>query len=83
LSYGRRDTTTAHALRQALNDLEGGDGYWISPTAVAALATTLQAPLHKGDHLLASKTAFHATHTVCEHFLKPNGVAVDSIPGDA
>jgi len=83
LSYGRRGTTTAHALMEAVNDLEGGDGCWLFPTGVAAIATTLQAFLHHGDHMLMTETAFHATKTVCENFLKPNGVEVDTIPWDA
>ena len=83
LSYGRRGTTTAHALMQAVNDLEGGDGCWLFPTGVAAIATTLQAFLHHGDHMLMTETAFHATKTVCENFLKPNGVEVDTIPWNA
>lgn len=83
LSYGRRGTTTAHALMQAVNDLEGGDGCWLFPTGVAAIATTLQAYLHHGDHLLITETAFHATKTVCENFLKPNGVTIDTIPWNA
>lgn len=83
LSYGRRGTTTAHALMQAVNDLEGGDGCWLFPTGVAAIATTLQAFLHHGDHMLITETAFHATKTVCENFLQPNGVEVDTIPWDA
>jgi cystathionine beta-lyase len=82
LSYGRRGTTTAHALMQAIDDLEGGDGCWLFPTGVAAIATTLQALLRTGDHFLVADTAFHATRTVCEEILKPNGVAVDYIPWD-
>lgn len=83
LSYGRRGTTTAHALMMAINDLEGGDGCWLFPTGVAAIATTLQAFLRQGDHLLVAETAFHATHTFCKNYLQPNGVEVDTIPWDA
>ena len=83
LSYGRRGTTTAHALMSAVNDLEGGDGCWLFPTGVAAIATTLQAFLKNGDHLLIAESAFHATNTACELFLKPNGVTVDTIPWNA
>lgn len=80
LSYGRRGTSTAHALMRAVNDLEGGEGCWLFPTGVAAIATTLQAFLRSGDHLLITDTAFHATKAVCERFLRPNGVSVDTIP---
>ena len=83
LSYGRRGTTTAHALMQAINDMEGGDGCWLFPTGVAAIATTLQALLKSGDHLLVVDNVFHATQTACDRFLRPNGVTVDTIPWDA
>ena len=83
LSYGRRGTTTAHALMSAINDLEGGDGCWLFPSGVAALATTLQAFLRHGDHLLMTETAFHATRTLYREFLEPNGVTLDVFPWDA
>lgn len=82
LSYGRRGTTTAHALMHAVNDLEGGEGCWLFPSGVAAIATTLQAFLRSDDHLLLTETAFHATRTVCETILEPNGVCIELIPWD-
>ena len=82
LSYGRRGTGTAHALMRAINDLEGGDGCWVFPTGVAAIATTLQALLKSGDHLLITDTVFHATNTVGTRFLHPNGIETDTIPWD-
>lgn len=83
LSYGRRGTTTAHALMQAISELEGGDGCWLFPSGVAALATAMQAFAKTGDHLLVVDTAFHATHSICDTLLKPNGVSVDYFPWDA
>ncbi|MEM9209766.1 MAG: aminotransferase class I/II-fold pyridoxal phosphate-dependent enzyme, partial [Pseudomonadota bacterium] len=83
LSYGRRGTTTAHLLMQAINDLEGGEGCWLFPTGVAAIATTLQALLRSGDHLLIVDNVFHATATVCDTLLRPHGIQVDTVPWDA
>ena len=83
LSYGRRGTTTAHALMAAIQDLEHGDGCWLFPTGVAAIATTLRAFLGPGDHLLVAEPAFHATKTICDEFLQPIGVDVDFLPWDA
>lgn len=83
LSYGRRGTTTAHALMEAIADIEGGDASWLYPTGVAAIATALQALVHQGDHLLVVDTVFPATRSVIERFLLPNGVAVDYFPWDA
>ena len=83
LSYGRRGTTTAHALMSAVSDLEGGDACWLFPTGAAAIATALQAFLRSGDHLLVTETVFHATKTICDQFLRPNGVNIDMIPYSA
>ena len=35
LSYGRRGTTTAHELSNAIMDLEGGDACFLFPTGIA------------------------------------------------
>ena len=83
LSYGRRGTTTAHALMKAIADIEGGDAAWLYPTGVAAIATALQALVHNGDHLLVVDTVFPATRSVIERYLRPNGVSVDYFPWDA
>jgi len=83
LSYGRRGTTTAHALMQAIADLEGGEGCWLFPTGMAAITTTLNALLKHGDHLLIAETAFHATRTYCADYLRANGVDIDIIPWHA
>lgn len=83
LSYGRRGTTTAHALMEAVTDLEGGEGAWLFPSGVAAIATTLRTFLGPGDHLLIVENAFHASRTVCDRFLRPIGVDIGTIPWDA
>lgn len=83
LSYGRRGTTTAHALMQAIADIEGGEACWLYPTGVAAIATALQAFVHSDEHLLVVDTVFPATRQVIESFLQPNGVRVDYFPWDA
>jgi len=80
LSYGRRGTTTAHALMQAIADLEGAEGAWLFPTGVAAIAATLMALLRPGDHLLLVDTVFGATKTYCEEVLSGFGIRFDLFP---
>jgi len=80
LSYGRRGTTTAHALMEAIADLEGGDGAWLYPTGVAAISATLMALLRPGDHLLLVDTIFGATKTLCDEVLSEFGVSYDLFP---
>jgi cystathionine beta-lyase len=80
LSYGRRGTTTAHALMHAIADLEGGDGAWLYPTGVAAISATLMALLRPGDHLLLVDTIFDATKILCDEVMSEFGVSFDLFP---
>ncbi|TQV81793.1 cystathionine beta-lyase [Denitrobaculum tricleocarpae] len=82
LSYGRRGTTTAHVLADAVRDLEGGDASFLFPTGVAALAGAISAFAGAGDHLLIVDTVFPATRSFCESQLRRNGVEIDYIPWD-
>ena len=82
LSYGRRGTTTAHALATALCDLEQGEACFLFPSGVAALAGALSAYLQSGDHLLVVDTVFPATRIYCEGQLRRAGVAIDYFPWD-
>ncbi|NLV00287.1 cystathionine beta-lyase [Marinomonas sp. UCMA 3892] len=80
LSYGRRGTTTAHELAAAINDLEGGDGCFLFPTGIAAIAGAISAYVGAGDHLLVVDTIFSATRTYCEKQLTRNGVEIEYFP---
>ncbi|SDN45670.1 cystathionine beta-lyase [Vreelandella arcis] len=82
LSYGRRGTTTAHALMEAIADLEGGEGAWLYPTGVAAISSVLMALLRPGDHLLLVDTIFGATKACCDEVLQRFGVTYDLFPSD-
>ncbi|MBT6036726.1 MAG: cystathionine beta-lyase [Kordiimonadaceae bacterium] len=80
LSYGRRGTTTAHELSNAIMDLEGGDACFLFPTGIAAIVGALSAYVKSGDHLLIVDTIFPATRNYCEKHLRKNGVSIDYIP---
>lgn len=82
LSYGRRGTTTAHALCDALCDLEKGDACFLYPSGVAALSGAIAAHVKAGDHLLVVDDVFHATRHLCEDHLQHMGVHTDYIPWD-
>lgn len=83
VSYGRRGTTTAHALSEALCDLEQGDACFLYPSGVAAMATTLSAFARPGDHILMVDEAFHATRSFCDEYLRSMGISVSHIPWNA
>lgn len=80
LSYGRRGTTTAHALMEAIADLEGAEGAWLFPSGVAAISSALLALLRPGDHVLLVDTIFGATRTFCEEVLSEFGVTFSLFP---
>ena len=80
LSYGRRGTTTAHTLAEAIRDLEGGDACFLFPTGVAAVAGAIAPFVGAGDHLLVIDTVFGATRTYCDKILTAAGVEVSYFP---
>jgi|TARA_R110001583_G_scaffold187115_2_gene348193 cystathionine beta-lyase len=82
LSYGRRGTTTAHELAAAIKDLESGDGCFLFPTGIAAIAGAISAYVSAGDHLLVVDTIFPATRTYCEKQLVRNNIEIDYFPWD-
>ena len=82
LSYGRRGTTTAFALTDAICDLEGGDVGFLFPTGIAALATAIMAYSNNGDHILIVDSIFPATRSFCENQLPRKGIEIDYFPPD-
>ena len=82
LSYGRRGTTTAFALTDAICDLEGGDAGFLFPTGIAALAAAIMAYSNNGDHILIVDSIFPATRSFCENQLPRKGIEIDYFPPD-
>ncbi len=82
LSYGRRGTSTAHSLCEAITSLEEGESSFLFPTGVAALYATMTAFVSSGDHLLVVDTIFGASRRLCDEQLRRRGVEVDFIPWD-
>lgn len=82
LSYGRRGTTTAHVLATAICDLEGGDGCFLFPSGVAALAGAITPFVEAGTHLLVIDTVFGPTRHYCDSILTTAGVEVSYVPWD-
>ncbi len=74
LYYGRRGTPTQWALKDALTDLEGGDGCMLYGSGLAAITGALLAFLKAGDHVLMSDSVYGPTRVFCNHGLKRYGV---------
>ena len=83
LSYGRRGTTSAHAVMQAVADLEGAATTYLFPTGVAALAGAIGAFLGADEHALVIDTVFSPTRRIFDKLMARYGAGVDYIPWDA
>lgn len=72
--YGRRGTPTQRAFRQALCELESGEGCVLFPSGVAAITTSILAFVGAGDHILMIDSAYGPTRIFCDTALKKLGI---------
>ncbi|GAB4573381.1 MAG: cystathionine beta-lyase [Rhodothalassiaceae bacterium] len=77
LFYGRRGTPTHWALREAMTELEGGEGTWLYPSGMAAIAGTILALARNGDHILISDSVYEPTRFLATGLLRDFGIACD------
>jgi len=78
--YGRFGTPTTFAFEEAVADLEGAEHCVAVPSGMAAIAVSLAATLHAGDHVLVSDSVYYPTILFCKGFLKKFGVEVSYYP---
>ena len=78
--YGRFGTPTTFAFEEAVADLEGATHCVAVPSGMAAIAVSLAATLHAGDHVLVSDSVYYPTILFCKGFLKKFGVEVSYYP---
>ena len=78
--YGRFGTPTTFAFEEAVADLEGAAHCVAVPSGMAAIAVSLAATLHAGDHVLVSDSVYYPTILFCKGFLKKFGVEVSYFP---
>ncbi len=72
--YGRYGTPTTFALEEAVADLEGAKHAIALPSGMAAIAVSLMANLHAGDHVLISDGSYYPTIKFATGFLQKFGV---------
>lgn len=83
LSYGRHGTETAHALEDALTEMEGGYRTRLFPSGLAAIATAFLAFLAPGDHVLISDSVYGPVRkNICADILSRLQVTHDFIDPD-
>ncbi|HEY9079990.1 cystathionine beta-lyase [Magnetovibrio sp.] len=78
--YGRYGTPTTFAFEEAVADLEGAAHCVAVPSGMAAIAVSLAATLHAGEHVLVSDSVYFPTISYCKGFLKKFGVEVSYFP---
>lgn len=74
LFYGRRGTPTHWALREAITELECGEGTWLYPSGMAAVTGAILAFVRAGDHVLFADTVYEPTRLFARGLLKQLGV---------
>lgn len=77
LFYGRKGTPTQWALREALNELEGGAGTLLYPSGIAAVTSSIMALVKSGDHILVTDSAYEPTRSFADGVLKNFGVETE------
>lgn len=75
LIYTRMGNPTVQALEECVAALEHGSGAIATATGMAAVSTALLALLRQGDHVVATRPLYGATHRLIEQRLSRFGVA--------
>ena len=77
MRYGRHGTPTSFAFQEAVCALDGGYRSIATCSGQAAIASTLAALLHQGDHALIADCVYHPTREYCTKQLALCGVEIE------
>ncbi len=81
--YTRIGNPTVQALEDCVTELENGCGAIATATGMAAVTTVLLALLRQGDHVVATRPLYGATHRLIEDRLARFGVSSTFVPSTA
>lgn len=76
MRYGRHGTPTSFAFEEAVCALDGGYRSIATCSGQAAIASTLAALLHQGDHALIADSVYHPTRRYCLDQLARCGIEI-------
>lgn len=79
--YSRFTNPNSQEFEQKMAALEGVEAAVATASGMAAVFASFMSVLRAGDHLLATRAIFGATHTVIEQFLPRWGIAFDYVDG--
>ncbi len=80
LIYGRYGHPTGMAVEARLAALEGAEGALLLSSGMAAIALTVLAYCHRGDHLLASAELYGGTSELLTTVFPEAGIEVETVP---
>lgn len=72
--YGRLTNPTQDVFERRIAALEGGSAALAVASGAAAVAYTVQALAHKGDHIVAATTIYGGTFNLFEHTFRDYGI---------
>jgi cystathionine beta-lyase len=76
MRYGRHGTPTSFAFEEAVSALQGGHRSIATCSGQAAIASTLAALLHQGDHALIADSVYDPTRRYCTDQLARCGIDI-------
>lgn len=77
--YGRLTNSTQEVLEKRVAALEGGIAALALASGAAAIAYTLQALAHAGDHIIAQKSIYGGTYNLLAHTLPLYGITASFV----
>lgn len=80
--YGRLTNSTQDAFEKRISALEGGVASLAVSSGAAAIAYTLQALAHSGDHIVAAETIYGGTYNYLAHTFVQSGVTTSFVNPD-
>lgn len=80
--YGRLTNSTQDVFEKRISALEGGVASLAVSSGAAAIAYTLQALAHSGDHIVAAETIYGGTYNYLAHTFVQSGVTTSFVNPD-
>jgi cystathionine beta-lyase len=73
-SYGITGNQTNFALQEVIQNLEGGDACFLTPSGLSAITTAMLSFLKSGDHVLMVDSVYWPSRRFCNQTLKSMGI---------
>ncbi len=78
--YSRFTNPTVRTFEERLATLEGGESCVATSSGMAAILATCMGLLHRGDHIVSSRSIFGSTTVLFDNYMARFGVSVSYVP---